>query len=101
MAVGRSLDFQSLKRLNPLNFHKISVWRHRIQHGYHSIVAPWGLHALLQTREATEPTVGTRKSILEKSGVRVMKSSVGENMAVGKGEPWGKGHTWTTTHLGE
>ena len=40
MAVGRSLDLQPLKRLNPLNFHKISVWRHRIQHGYHSIVAP-------------------------------------------------------------
>ena len=29
MAVGRSLDLQPLKRLNPLNFHKISVWRHR------------------------------------------------------------------------
>ena len=60
-----------------------------------------GLHALLQTREATEPAVGTRKSILKKSGVRVMKSSVGKNMAVGKGEPWEKGHTWTTNHLGE
>ena len=40
MAVGRSLDLQPLERFNPLNFHKISVWRHRIQHGYHSIVAP-------------------------------------------------------------
>ena len=40
MAVGRSLDLRPLERLNPLNFHKISVWRHRIRHGYHSIVAP-------------------------------------------------------------
>ena len=56
---------------------------------------------MLQTREATEPAVGTCKSILKKSGVRVMKSSIGKNMAVGKGEPWEKGHTWTTNHLGE
>ena len=27
MAVGRSLDRQPFKWLNPLNFHKISVWR--------------------------------------------------------------------------
>ena len=39
MAVGRSLDLQPLQRLNPLHFHKISVWRHRIHHGYHSSVA--------------------------------------------------------------
>ena len=42
MAVGRSLDLQPLKRLNPLNFHISQIWRHRIQHGYPSIVAPCG-----------------------------------------------------------
>ena len=43
MAVGRSLDLQPLERLNPLNFHKISVWRHRIHHGRRAAIETFGL----------------------------------------------------------
>ena len=64
MAVGRSLDLQLLKRLNPLNFHKISVWRHRIHHGYHSIVAPCPSRLLRHTMNSERGGGSTARRIL-------------------------------------
>ena len=37
---GQIARSPTVKEVDRLNFHKISVWRHCIHHGYHSIVAP-------------------------------------------------------------
>ena len=90
MAVGRSLDLQPLERLNPLNFHKISVWRHRTQHGFHSIVAPsW----LLAMRAAAASAVGgprrrreRRSATAARARVRKGKGRMGGEEEERKGE---------------
>ena len=62
MAVGRSLALQPFKEVNPLlNFHISQIWRHRTQHGYHSIIAPWlvsGGQAPSATRLDSELHIG-------------------------------------------
>ena len=73
MAVGRSLDLQPLERLNPLNFHKISVWRNRTQHGFHSIVAPsW----LLAMRAAAASAVGGPRRRRERRSATAARARV-------------------------
>ena len=102
MAVGRSLDLRPLERLNPLNFHKISVWRHRIRHGYHCIVAPWtpprpsrlrrGSGGERRTRAATDERPEPRakpRSDRRRKQTRCLRGRTWnqEFMAHGEGEP--------------